>query len=52
MRLDISCESSARQRIHMNIKPYFLQKIKVKKRKIRVLSAAILLLTVDMMAVR
>ena len=34
IRFDISCEFSARQRIHMNIKPYFLQKIKVKKKKI------------------
>ena len=41
MRLDISCESSARKRIHINIKPYFLRKVKVKKMK--VLSAAILL---------
>ena len=41
IRLDISCESSARQEIHMNIKSYFLRKIKVKK--INVLSAVILL---------
>ena len=33
IRLDVSSESSARQRIHMNIKPYFLRKIKVKKIK-------------------
>ena len=30
IRLDVSSESSARQRIHIKIKPYFLQKIKVK----------------------
>ena len=30
IRLDVSSESSARQRIHMKIKPYFLLKIKVK----------------------
>ena len=39
IRLDISCESSARQRIHMHFKPYFLRKIKVKQ--IKVSSAAI-----------
>ena len=31
IRLDILCESSARQRIHMKHKSYFLRKIKVKK---------------------
>ena len=30
MRLDISSESSARQRIHMKNQAYFLSKIKVK----------------------
>ena len=40
IRLGISCKSSARQRIHMNFKPYFLRKIKVKK--IKVSSSAIL----------
>ena len=30
IRLDVSSESSARQRIHLKIKPYFLRKIKVK----------------------
>ena len=30
IRLDVSSESSARQRIHMKIKSYFLRKIKVK----------------------
>ena len=33
IRLDFSSEFSARQRIHIKIKPYFLQKIKVKKLK-------------------
>ena len=32
IRLDSLCESSARQRIRMNIKPYSLWKIKVKKK--------------------
>ena len=36
-RLDVSSESSARQRIHMKIKPYFLQKMKIKKLKCRLL---------------
>ena len=30
IRLDVSNESSARQRIHIKIKRYFLRKIKVK----------------------
>ena len=38
IRLDVSSEARARQRIHMKIKPYFLRKIKVKK--IKMLSAA------------
>ena len=37
VRLDISCESSARQRIHMKHQPYFLRKIEVKKIKFRLL---------------
>ena len=42
IRLDISCESSARQKIHIKHQAaYFLQKIKVKKTKES--SAAILL---------
>ena len=41
IRLDVSSESPARQRIHMKkkTKPYFLRKIKVKK--IKISSAAI-----------
>ena len=35
--LAISCESFARQRIHMKHKPFFLRKIKIKKVKYRLL---------------
>ena len=37
IRLDVSSESSARQRINMKHQPYFLRKIKVKKIKCRLL---------------
>ena len=37
IRLDVSSESSAWQRIHIKIKPYFLRKIKLKKLKYRLL---------------
>ena len=42
IRLDISCESSARQRIHIKHQAYFLQKI---SKKIKLSSAAALLST-------
>ena len=37
IRLDISCESSARQRIHRKLQALFFSKIKVKKLKCRLL---------------
>ena len=37
IRLDISCESSARQRIHMKLQALSSSKIKVKKFKCRLL---------------
>ena len=44
IRLDISCEISAKQRIHIKYKVlHFLLKVNVKKKEIKVLSAAILL---------